>query len=122
MSTPTRSPRKPTKRRVTLRLPSIKAFAKLPLDKRQVLFVRWVKSRPKTTETNVWDAESCPMALFAQALARSKLATAGAFAIYHKERSVPLCQHRDPIDRAIYDETPPSTLGKLATRLRRAKA
>ncbi len=65
------------KRHSVLRLPTAAAFAALPLAKRTDLFARWLARQPKTKTYVYFDQSGCPLALFGQAIHRSKDARGG---------------------------------------------
>lgn len=111
--------RRPRKRPATFRLPTVSAFAKMSLHRRQALFIRWVKAQPRNTVVDVWNSLKCPMARFAQALYKSPMAACGAYHILFtgtQNNPIQFCKDEDRLDRAIYQRQP-TTLGELADEL-----
>lgn len=61
---------KPTRRKPAFRLPTVAAFAKLPLSKRTNLFATWLARQPKLKTYDYHDVNHCVLATFATALHR----------------------------------------------------
>lgn len=73
---------KPTRCKPAFRLPTVAAFAKLPLSKRTNLFARWLARQPKTKTYDYHDVETCVVTQFGNALYRTRGGEAGGWSYW----------------------------------------
>lgn len=80
---PTRSttPRARAKRAATFSFPTATALSKLPLHKRSLLLLRFLRSKPRCATYDYLDNANCAMGQFAQGVYRSADVSAGPYTI-----------------------------------------
>lgn len=60
-----------------MKLPTLKTFLRWPIEKRAVLFGRWLAAQRRSRALDYWDTEGCPLARFGNAITHTCRCSAG---------------------------------------------